>query len=172
MAPPPLKRFHLLCFYHTSKYIQNQSKSFNSNQKHSNSVKSMNDCVFAEGMVACKRIYKELERKYMSKITTFYREFFIILLLVVLFFGLFGTLNDRIIQLITDSANNELMATSFFYKILFFVQALGLLGFILIAYKNGLPLKRKVKRLPKKTINIIILISAALILIPYVLLLF
>ncbi|MEQ2525527.1 hypothetical protein EKG37_11885 [Robertmurraya yapensis] len=108
----------------------------------------------------------------MSKITTFYREFFIILLLVVLFFGLFGTLNDRIIQLITDSASNELMAKSFFYKSLFFIQALGLLGFILIAYKNGLPIKRKVKRLPKKTINIIILISSALILIPYVLMLF
>ncbi|WP_449619870.1 hypothetical protein [Robertmurraya sp. Marseille-Q9965] len=107
----------------------------------------------------------------MSKITTFYREFFIVLLLVVLFFGLFGTLNERIIQLITDSSSKKLLETSIFYKILFIIQALGLLGFLLIAYKNGLPLKRKVKRLSKKAISIIIPISAALILIPYVLLL-
>ncbi|TKC19518.1 hypothetical protein [Robertmurraya kyonggiensis] len=107
----------------------------------------------------------------MSKITTFYREFFIILLLVVLFFGLFGTLNDRIIQLMTDSTSNKLMETSFFNKVLFAIQALGLLGIVLIAYKNGLPFKRKGTRLSKKAMNFIIPISASLILIPYVLLL-
>lgn len=131
----------------------------------------MNDCFFAEVMVACKKIYKELEINCMSKITIFYREFFIILLLVVLFFGLFGTLNDRIIQLMTDSTSNKLMETSFFNKALFTIQALGLLGFVLIAYKNGLPFKRKGKRLSKKSMNIIIPTSAALILIPYILML-
>lgn len=109
----------------------------------------------------------------MSKIATFYREFFIILILVVVFFGLFGTLNDRFIQLITDIANNKLLESSLLFQILLGFQGLGLLGFILIAYRNGIPLKsRRGNKLSKKVISIIVPISAALILIPYFVLLF
>lgn len=103
----------------------------------------------------------------MSKIRIFYREFFIILALLILFFGLFGTINDRVVQLITNSSTEILLEKATFYKILFTVQATGLLASIYIIYRNGIPFKRKGKKLTKKAISILLTISFLLIFIPY-----
>ncbi|WP_019155798.1 hypothetical protein [Robertmurraya massiliosenegalensis] len=107
----------------------------------------------------------------MSKIKIFYREFFIILILLILFYGLFGTINDRFIQVISKSNPQELMAASLFHKLLFSGQALGMLGIIFIIYKNGLPIKRVGNKLTKKSFSTFLTISLVFIIIPYAVLL-
>ncbi|GIN60955.1 hypothetical protein J27TS8_09480 [Robertmurraya siralis] len=103
----------------------------------------------------------------MAKIKTFYRDFFIILILIILFFGLFGTINERVILLISNTTVQDLSASALFHKILFALQALALLAIIFVIYKNGLPIKREGKELTKKSMATILTVSFIFIVFPY-----
>lgn len=116
-------------------------------------------------------ILDERRELKLNKISFFYREFLIILVLVVLFFSLFGAFNDLIVQQLTRSSVEVLMGNSLKYKLLFAIQLLGFFGLTFVVYKNGIPLKNRLKKLTKKTVTIIIFLSAMFILLPYLVLL-
>jgi hypothetical protein len=106
-----------------------------------------------------------------NRISSFYREFLIILILVILFFSLFGAFNDLIVQKLSNVTVEELLEQSLMYRIFFGIQLIGFFGIVYGVYKNGIPLKKRRKQLPKKILSIVLLISAVLILLPYLALL-
>lgn len=105
----------------------------------------------------------------MDKISTFYRDFFTVIILFIIFGALFGIFNDMIVHLLSKSSVSNLMETYTVHRYLFFLQMLGVLAVVFVLYRNNILVFWKVKRqkLTTRTTSIVISVSSLLIFLPY-----
>ncbi|MFE8702705.1 hypothetical protein ACFYKX_19060 [Cytobacillus sp. FJAT-54145] len=110
----------------------------------------------------------------MSRVTVFYIEFFRVLLFLVLYFGLIGWINDRMIFTISASTIQQLMGISTSYFLLFSLQFIGFSMLAILIYKNRVQhlfKKEKTYSFTRGTTTILLGISSVLIIVPYLVLL-
>lgn len=108
----------------------------------------------------------------MNKVSTFYKEFFTFLFVLILAFAVIGYVNDYIISLFTPLTINEQIEGSTLFKNLYMLQFIGFFLLVFVFYKNKVQFigwfkNASAKKFSKRVTSTLLATSIVSVLLPY-----
>lgn len=112
----------------------------------------------------------------LRSVSYFYLELVQNILVLCFYFGIFGYLNDKFLLLLTSyDTITELVQADTFFQILFYLQIIAGLIFLITLYRSYFPfggsLKKQLAKISEKTLKILLRVAGVLFFLPYIYLL-